>query len=322
MSDKPNVLVTRPLPDSVLAELGHHVDVTLRESFLPLTLAQMQAALATYDGILPTLGDPLGADAFTGDIRCRVLGNFGVGYNHIDVAAARGAGIQVSNTPGAVTDATADVAVMLMLMAARRASEGEAAVRNGSWAGWHPIQYLGQHITGKTIGIVGFGRIGQAVAKRCHYGFDMDVVYFNGGAPRATDIPGARNMETLGALLAASDVVSINVPGRPANRHLISDAEFDAMRPHGVIVSTARGDVIEEAALVRALTMGKIASAGLDVYEFEPTVSAELRDLKNCTLLPHLGTAALDVRSEMGMMAVENLRAFFAGETMPNEVMA
>ncbi|MCP5085330.1 MAG: D-glycerate dehydrogenase [Rhodobacteraceae bacterium] len=320
MSQKPTVLVTRPLPDTVMAELNKSFEITARESFLPLSLEEMQEALASYDGILPTLGDPLQADAFSGDMKCKMLGNFGVGYNHIDVVAARAAGLQVSNTPGAVTDATADIAILLMLMAARRASEGEASVRDGSWIGWHPVQFLGQHVTGKTMGIVGFGRIGQRVAQKARYGFDMDIVCFNAGFPWESDIPGVREMGSIAELMAESDVVSINVPGGPANRHLISDAEFDAMRRHGVIVSTARGDVIEEAALVRALTQGKIASAGLDVYEFEPTVGEELRSLKNCSLLPHLGTAALEVRTEMGMMAVDNMRAFFDGNPLPNEV--
>ena len=321
MSQKPAILVTRPLPDTVMAELDKHFDVTPRNNFLPLTQEEMQAALATYDGMLPTLGDPLGAAAYAGEMKCRMLGNFGVGYNHIDVAAARAAGLRVSNTPGAVTDATADIAILLMLMAARRASEGEASVRDGSWMGWHPTQFLGQHVTGKTIGIIGFGRIGQVVARKAHYGFDMDVICFNAGFPYKTDIPGVRLMGSIRELLENADVVSINVPGGPANRHLISDAEFDAMRPNAVIVSTARGDVIEEAALARALSQGKIAAAGLDVYENEPVVGAELKALKNCSLLPHLGTAALEVRTEMGMMAVENLRAFFAGETPPNEVL-
>ncbi|MCP5073937.1 MAG: D-glycerate dehydrogenase [Rhodobacteraceae bacterium] len=320
MSQKPTVLVTRPLPDTVMAELDRNFDVTPRDNFLPLTMAQMQQALSTFDGILPTLGDPLGAEAFGGEMKCKMLGNFGVGYNHIDVVAARAAGLRVSNTPGAVTDATADIAILLMLMAARRASEGEASVRDGSWIGWHPTQFLGQHVTGKTMGIIGFGRIGQRVAQKAHYGFDMDIVCFNAGFPWESDIPGVREMGSIAELMAESDVVSINVPGGPANRHLISDAEFDAMRPHGVIVTTARGDVIEEAALVRALTEGKIAAAGLDVYEFEPNVSEELRRLKNCSLLPHLGTAALEVRTEMGMMAVDNLRAFFDGSPLPNEV--
>nr|WP_325249665.1 D-glycerate dehydrogenase [Amylibacter sp.] len=320
MAERPSVFVTRPLPDAVIAEARKHFDVTVRAETLPMSDAEMTEALAGFDGVLPTLGDPLGASAFGGALRARVLANFGVGYNHIDVAAAQAAGVAVSNTPGAVTDATADIAVLLMLMTARRASEGEAAVRDGSWLGWHPTQYLGLHVSGKTLGVIGMGRIGKAIAKRCHFGFGMDVVFYNRSPVADCGVPSARQLGSIAEVMAAADVVSLSVPGGAANQHMIGAAELAAMRPHGILVNTARGDVVDEAALVAALEAGVIGGAGLDVYENEPAVPEALRRLKNVSLLPHLGTAALDVRTGMGLMAVENLRAFFAGEALPNGV--
>lgn len=319
MSGLPTVYITRPLPDAVLDEARKYFDVTVRSETLPMSDAETAAALAGYDAVLPTLGDPLGAGAFGGEIRAKMLGNFGVGYNHIDVAAAQGAGMVVSNTPGAVTDATADIAVLLMLMTARRASVGEAAVRDGSWDGWHPTQFLGLHVSGKTLGVIGMGRIGKAIAKRCHYGFGMDVVFYNRSRVADCGVP-ARQLDTIAEVMAAADVVSLSVPGGPANQHMIGAAELAAMRPHGVLVNTARGDVVDEAALIAALESGAIGGAGLDVYENEPSVPEALRKLQNVSLLPHLGTAALEVRVGMGLMAVENLRAFFAGEDVPNAV--
>ena len=207
-----------------------------------------------------------------------------------------------------------------MLMTARRASAGEAAVRDGSWQGWHPTQYLGLHVSGKTLGVIGMGRIGKAIARRCHFGFGMDVVFYNRSAVADCGVPGARQLESIKDVMAAADVVSISVPGGPANKHMIGSAEIAAMQPHGILVNTARGDVVDEAALIAALQAGVIGGAGLDVYENEPEVPEALRALSNVSLLPHLGTAALEVRTDMGLMAVENLRAFFAGEEVPNRV--
>ncbi|MBR9863228.1 MAG: D-glycerate dehydrogenase [Rhodobacteraceae bacterium] len=319
MGELPKVFVTRPLPEKVLDEAARYFDLAVRKETLPLDKGEMASVLAEYDGVLPTLGDPLGADVLGKGARARVLANFGVGYNHIDVAAAEAAGMVVSNTPGAVTDATADIAVLLMLMTARRASEAEAAVRDGSWQGWHPTQYLGLHVSGKTLGVIGMGRIGKAIAKRCHFGFGMDVVFYNRSTIADFDVP-ARQLGTVAEVMAAADVVSLSVPGGAANQHMIGAAELAAMQPHGILVNTARGDVVDEAALIAALQSGSIGGAGLDVYENEPQVPEALRNLKNVSLLPHLGTAALDVRTDMGLMAVENLRAFFAGEDVPNRV--
>ena len=314
------ILITRPLPEPVLAEARRHFEVETRDRTTPMKPAEMRAALALHDGVLPTLGDLFSADILggSGQHRCRILANFGVGYNHIDADAARAGGVAVTNTPGAVTDATADIAMTLMLMSARRAGEGERLVRSGAWAGWHPTQMLGLHLSGKTVGIVGMGRIGQAVAQRCHHGFGMKVIYFN----RSEKTLGfdARRKESLAALAAEADVVVIAVPGGAGTRHLIDKAFLDAMQPHAHIVNVARGDVVQETALIAALESGQIAGAGLDVYEFEPKVPEALIRLENATLLPHLGTAALEVREAMGMMAVANLVAFFNGDAPPNLV--
>lgn len=313
------VLITRPLPDSVIAAAEAAFDVEVRGETLPMKAAEMRAALALYDGILPTLGDGFDADIFgDGGHRCKVLANFGVGYNHIDTAAARACGITVTNTPGAVTDATSDIALTLMLMSARRAGEGERMVRAGKWEGWHPTQMLGLHLSGKTVGIIGMGRIGQAIAKRCHYGFGMDVIYHT-RSPKELDFS-AERMADVAALAARADIVVVAVPGGTDTHHLINSDVFAAMQSHAHFINIARGDVVDEAALIHALRSGAIAGAGLDVYEHEPKVPQALIALESVVLLPHLGTAALEVRGAMGMLAIDNLKAFFAGETPPNAV--
>lgn len=313
------LLITRPLPDTVMQVARARFDVTARASTLPLSPRELRDSLRDYDLVLPTLGDRYQADVFA-DVaqpRARMLANFGVGYNHIDVAAAGAAGIAVSNTPGAVTDATADIALTLMLMTARRAGEGERMLREGSWEGWHPTQMLGMHLSGKRLGIIGMGRIGKAIARRCQAGFGMEVVFFNRSDVADPGVP-ARQVP-LGEAMAA-DVVVVAVPGGKETHHLINAATLAQMRPHALFINISRGDVVDEAALVAALQQGAIAGAGLDVYEYEPKVPAALVAMENVTLLPHLGTAALEVRANMGMMAVDNLIAFTEGRTPPNQV--
>ncbi|MBN2905777.1 MAG: D-glycerate dehydrogenase [Rhodobacteraceae bacterium] len=314
------ILLTRPLPDTVVEAARQLGTVELRASNAPLAPDELRAALRDFDVVLPTLGDAFSAAVFA-DVpapRARLLANFGVGFNHIDVAAARAAGLAVSNTPGAVTDATADIGMMLILMTCRRAGEGERMVRAGAWDGWHPTQMLGLHVTGKTVGIVGMGNIGQAIARRCHFGFGMQVAYVT-RTPRDLDFP-ARAMDRLTDLAASVDILVSCVPGGAQTRHMLDAGVFAAMRPHAHFVNISRGDVVEEGALIAALQAGQIAGAGLDVYEHEPKVPEALRALENVTLLPHLGTAALEVRTAMGMMAVENIRAYLAGEDLPNAV--
>ena len=314
---RPALHVSRALPDSVMAAARDRFDVTLRDTTQPMTPEEVRDALATHDVLLPTLGDPLGADAYRGTIRAKGLANFGVGYNHIDVAAARAAGLAVTNTPGAVTDATADIAMTLMLMTARRAGEGERMVRAGEWRGWHPTQMLGMHLSGKTVGIVGMGRIGQAIARRCAGGFGMDVVYWNRSEK---PLDGAPQLPTVAEVCAAADVVVMAVAASPETHHLMSAEALAAMRPHAILVNIARGDVVDEAALIDALERGAIGGAGLDVYEHEPHVPDALLGLETVTLLPHLGTNALEVREEMGRMALDNAIAIAEGRDPPNPV--
>jgi len=314
------LLITRRLPARVLDAARARFDVTLRdEDCAPLTAAELRAALREYDAVLPTLGDRFAADVFA-DVpapRAKLLANFGVGHNHIDLAAARAAGVAVTNTPGAVTDATADIALTLMLMTARRAGEGERLLRAGRWAGWGPTQLLGMHLTGRSVGIIGMGRIGKAIARRCHHGFGMTVLFHNRSTVSDPDLPATQ--VPLAQVLAA-DVVVVAVPGGPATHHLINAAAFARMQPHALFINIARGDVVEEQALVAALQTGRIAGAGLDVYEYEPAVPPALIAMENVTLLPHLGTAALEVREAMGMMAVANLIAHLEGRPLPNPV--
>ncbi|MDO8985230.1 D-glycerate dehydrogenase [Cypionkella sp.] len=312
------LLITRPLPDAVMQAARARFDVTARASTLPLAASELRAALTDYDVVLPTLGDLFKAEVFA-DVatpRAKLLANFGVGFNHIDSKAAAALGIAVTNTPGAVTEATADVALTLLLMTARRAGEGERILRAGQWQGWHPTQLLGAPVSGKTVGIIGMGRIGRAIAQRCHLGFNMRVIYHNRSA---TDAGVAAQQVALAQVLQA-DFVVIAVPGGPATRHLINAAALAQMAPHGILINIARGDVVDEAALATALQTGQIAGAGLDVYENEPQITPALLGLENVTLLPHLGTAVLETRTAMGMMAVANLIAHLDGQSLPNRV--
>lgn len=314
------LLITRAIAEPVLAQARTLFDVTLREASTGMTVAEATEALTKYDAILPTLGDAFQAQAFenAGNIRCRILGNFGVGYNHIDAAAAAKHGVIVTNTPDVLTDATADIGWTLILATARRAGEGERLVRSGQWGGFGPKGILGTHVTGKTLGVIGMGRIGQAVAKRGHFGFDMPVVYFN-RSPKELDFP-ARQLDSLQDVMAQADFVVVTVPGGAATTKLIDAQALAAMKPTGIFVNIARGEVVDEAALIEALASNKIAGAGLDVYENEPHVPEALRALDNCVLLPHLGSATVETRIAMGQMALDNITAWHNGLTPPQQV--
>ncbi|MEM6940051.1 MAG: D-glycerate dehydrogenase [Pseudomonadota bacterium] len=313
------LLITRPLPDPVIAALHGDFDVTVRPENSPLSTSEIAAALSDYDAVLPTLGDAFSASVFETATRAKILANFGVGYNHIDVSAAHAAGIAVTNTPGAVTDATAYIAMTLILMTCRRAGEGERMLRAGAWPGWHPTQLLGMHLGGKTLGVIGMGRIGQAIAQRAQAGFGMKVVFYNRSTVTGLAVP-AEQLASLEDVLSASDVAVLAVPATPQTHHLINADALAAMSPESFLINIARGDVVDESALIAALQAGGIAGAGLDVYEFEPAVPDALCAMENVTLLPHLGTAALEVRTDMGLMAVANLNAFITGAPLPNPV--
>lgn len=317
--DRKKILITKTIAEPVLAQAHQLFDVTVGANLA--TPAAAAEALGQYDAILVTLGDAFTAETFAlagMNPRCRMLGNFGVGYNHIDTAAAAAHGVAVSNTPDVLTDATADIGWTLILSTARRTGEGERLVRSGAWGGFAPKGILGTHVTGKTLGIVGMGRIGQAVAKRGHFGFDMPVIFYN-RSPKAVDFP-ARQVENLRDLMAEADFVVVTVPGGAANAGLISAEMLAAMKPSGIFVNIARGEVVDEQALIRVLQDKAIAGAGLDVYLNEPHVPEALLTLDNCVLLPHLGSATVETRQAMGQMALDNIIAFTEGRRPPQQV--
>ena len=323
---RPVVIVTRRLPAPIEARLTARVDARLNADDRPPGAEELAAALRGADAVLCTVTDRFTAEVFAaaardGAPRARLLANFGVGVNHVDLAAARAHGVAVTNTPGVLTEDTADVALALMLMAARRLGEGERELRAGRWGGWRPTHLLGTSLAGKTLGVVGFGRIGQATARRARLGLGMRVLYVNPSPRDAAAVAlGVERCETLQGLLAASDVVSLHCPATPATRHLIDAAALARMKRTAVLVNTARGDVVDEAALAEALRDGTIAAAGLDVYEGEPRVHPALLALENVVLLPHLGSATVETRRAMGERALANLVAFFEGREPPDRV--
>ncbi|CAN7695842.1 2-hydroxyacid dehydrogenase [Rhizobium sp. LjRoot254] len=316
---KPKVIVTRRWPREVEARLAGMFDVTLNESDRPFSPQQLREALLEADAVLPTVTDKLGADILEAGLRAKILGNFGVGFNHIDIPAARSAGLVVTNTPAVLTDATADLAMTLLLMCARRAGEGERELRSGAWSGWRPTHLCGTQVTGKTIGIIGMGRIGQAMARRCHFGFGMEVVFFD-SYPVANPGAPARQLATVEDVLAAADFVSLHCPGGGENHNLINRQRLACMKPTAILVNTARGDVVDEEALVEALDKGVIAGAGLDVFKGEPVVPSTLTGRQDVVLLPHLGSATSETRIAMGMRVIDNLSAFFEGRSPPDMV--
>lgn len=313
---KPKVVVTRRWPAEVEAKLKELYDVTLNETDVPMTADALKQALQTADALLPTVTDPITADILrVPDKRARIIGNFGVGYNNIDVASAKEEGLVVTNTPGVLTDCTADIAMLLLLMSARRASEGERLVRSGQWTGWCPTQLLGQKVTGKTLGLIGFGRIAQATARKAHHGFGMKILFYTPRNAPAQDIIGdvqATRCATIEELLSQADFVSMHCPGSAENRHLINEQRLKQMRPSAHLINTARGDVVDNQALYKALKEGWIGGAGLDVYEGEPNVYPGFLELDNISLLPHLGSASEETRVAMGNRVLDNIAAFFA----------
>jgi len=313
---RPTVIVTRRLPVPVEERLAAQFDARLNRDDHPFTAAELQDALRGADALLPTVTDRLNAAVLaTEPLRAKIIANYGVGFNHIDVNAAKTRGLVVTNTPDVLTDDTADDAVMLMLMVARRAGEGERQVRAGGWTGWGPTHMLGTKVSGKTLGLVGLGRIGRAVARRAHHGFGMRVIFHDPYPPPpavAAEL-GAEPKASVDEVLREADFVSLHSPATPETRHLIDARRLALMKRGAFLINTARGDIVDEAALVEALKRGTIAGAALDVFEREPQVPPELRTLENVVLLPHLGSATAETRAAMGLRALENLTAFFAG---------
>ncbi len=319
---RPVVTVTRRLPPVVEAALVERFDVRLNADDVPLGAEGLRKALSTSDAVLCTVSDRLDAAVLGVEpLHARLLANFGVGFEHIDLAAARARGIAVTNTPGVLTEDTADLAIALMLMAARRLGEGERELRAGAWRGWHPMHHLGRRLSGKTLGIVGMGRIGRAVARRAVHGFGMRLLYASRTAlPTGEGAALDAVHVDLDRVFAESDVVSLHVPSNEETRHLVNARRLELMPPHGILINTSRGGVVDEAALVEALERGVISGAGLDVYAEEPRVPPGLLALPNVVLLPHLGSATVESRTAMGMRAYENLVAWSEGRELPDRV--
>jgi lactate dehydrogenase-like 2-hydroxyacid dehydrogenase len=323
VSARPAVVVTRRLPAVVEEDLSRDFDTRLNRDDRPLGPAGLQEALRSADAVLCTVTDRLNGEVLGVEpLRARMLANFGVGFNHIDIDAARARGLAVSNTPDVLTEATADLAITLMLMITRRAGEGERHIRSGAWTGWRPTHMLGTHVSGKTLGLVGMGRIARAVARRAHHGFGMRVIFHDPYPPSPSEAAalGAEPRDSLDQVLAEADIVSLHCPAAPDTHHLMNRERLAGMRRSAFLINTARGDVVDETALVEALSDGTIAGAGLDVFEHEPQVAPELLAMENVVLLPHLGSATAETRIAMGQRAVENLRLFFSGAPLRDRV--
>jgi len=320
---RPSLLITRRLPAAVLERLRASYEVTVNPDDRALGREALLMALRSFDALSPTITDKLDAALLLNSgLRTRIIANFGAGFEHIDLEAAKQANLVVTNTPDALTDATAELTLLLILMTSRRAGEGERVLRAGRWTGWAPTQLLGMDVKGKTLGLVGFGRIARETARRARAALGMHIAYFSRSRASVEEerALGAEHHATLESLLAASDVVSLHCPGGAATHHLINANTLARMKSTAILINTARGSVVDEEALANALAQRQIAAAGLDVYEREPAVSPALRELDNAVLLPHLGSATLEARTAMGMQMADNLDSFFAGRTPPNRV--
>ncbi|TMM51537.1 2-hydroxyacid dehydrogenase [Sulfitobacter sabulilitoris] len=317
-----SVVVTRRLPEVVETRLSELFDVTLREDDTPMTRAELAEAMKAADVLVPTLTDEID-NALIGQAgdRLKLIANYGAGVDHIDVATARQRGILVSNTPGVLTDDTADMTMALILAVTRRIPEGLAVMQRGEWQGWAPTALLGGRVGGRRLGILGMGRIGQAVARRAA-AFGMQVHYHNRRRLRAETEKAldATYWESLDQMTARMDVLSINCPHTPSTFHLMNARRLKLMKPDAVIVNTSRGEVIDENALTRMLAAGELSGAGLDVYEHGTDVNPRLRELRNVVLLPHMGSATVEGRIEMGEKVIINIKTFDDGHRPPDQV--
>jgi glyoxylate reductase len=309
----PQVFITREIPAvglELLKQAGFNVSVHPGEP--PLTRAELLLAVAGCDALITMLSDTVDDALLAAAPTLRVVANYAVGTNNIDIAACTRRQVVVSNTPDVLTEATADLALALLLAVARRLLEGDALVRSGRWQGWEPLQLLGLELHGQTIGIIGLGRIGQAVARRAH-GFGMELLYYNRTRNQAAENALGVRYAPLTELLANSDFVSLHTPLTADTRHLIGEAELRLMKPSAVIINTARGPVIDEAALYRALREGRLWGAGLDVFEQEPQLTPGLTELPNVVLAPHLGSATITARNRMARLCAEAVIAVLTG---------
>jgi glyoxylate reductase len=317
-----NVVVTRRLPEPVETRMKELFDVQLREIDTAMTRAELAAAMAQCDVLVPTITDQIDAGLIAAaGPRLKLIASYGAGFDHIDIATARSRGILVSNTPGAVTDDTSDIVMALMLAVTRRIPQGLALMQSGDWQGWSPMANLGARLGGRRLGILGMGRIGQGVARRAR-AFDLQVHYHNRKRvrPEVEAALDATYWDSLDQMLARMDIISINCPHTPATFHLLNARRIKLLKPSAVVINTSRGEVIDEAALTRALQAGDIAGAGLDVYEHGANITPDLRHLPNVVLLPHMGSATIEGRIEMGEKVIINIKTFADGHRPPDQV--
>lgn len=315
---RPVLYVSRLLPEPVMAAIRQRFRLTAEPTVSPPARPDLLTGLQEAEAAICTLTEQIDEDVLKRAPRLRVIANCAVGFNNIAMEAARARGMVVTNTPDVLTEATADLTWALLLAVSRRLIEGDALARSGTWTGWEPTQLLGAEVSGRTLGIVGLGRIGTAVARRAA-GFRMAVCYCRAGSA-GTDVDPHWERLALDELLARADFISLHVPLTRTTRHLIGEAQLRRMRPSAFLINTSRGPVVDEAALVRALQEGWLAGAGLDVYEQEPAIHPGLRTLGQVVLLPHLGSATLDTRVSMGMRCVENIVAVLEGRPAPDQV--
>ncbi len=310
------MVFTRRLPRPAEEQAARDFDARLNGDDHTFTPAEIAEALRTADALVPTVTDKVTAQLLgTEPLKVRIIANYGVGFNNIDTGAAKARGVVVTNTPDVLTEDTADDAILLMLMVARRGGEGEREVRAKRWSGWRPTHLLGTRVSGKTLGLIGLGRIGRAVAHRARHGFDMRVIFHDPYPPPPTVVAEleAEPRASVDDVLREADFVSLHSPATPETHHLIDARRLGLMKRGAFLINNARGDIVDEAALVTALKHATIAGAGLDVFEREPTVSPELLAMNNVVLLPHIGSATHESRVAMGLRALDNLKTFFAG---------
>ena len=321
---KPRIFVTRRWPAAVESRLTELFDTVFNTGDKPLSIKEFRMALSSYDAVLPTVTDTLSSEAMdVPKLRTKILANYGVGYSHIDAETAARHNITVTNTPDVLSQCTADLAMTLLLMVARRAAEGAREIRDNAWTGWRPTHLVGTKVSGKTLGVIGYGRIGQEMAKRAHHGFNMKIIVQN-RSPVAADILGkcnATQVDSIEDLMPLCDFVSLHCPGGAANRHMIRSAQLELMKPDAFLINTARGEIINEHDLAQALWFETIGGAALDVFDGEPHISSKLRDCDNLVMLPHLGSATRETREAMGFRVVDNLMDFFSGLTPRDRVL-
>ena len=315
---KPKVILTRKWPEAAEAKAKELFDVVINKDDHKMSIEELKEAMRNADALCPTVSDfQIDSEILNVENRnCKIVANFGVGFNNIDTEAAKKAGVIVTNTPDVLTDCTADIAMVLLLSVARRIGEGERLVRNREWSGWCPTHMLSTKVTGKKLGFIGFGRIAQAVAQKAHFGFGMEISFYDPYPPSDEIIKkfSAKKFDTLEEVLRDSDFITLHCPGGGSNTNLMNKDRFALMKESAFLINTARGDVVDEAALVQALKDDVIAGAGLDVYAKEPTVTEELLSMNNVVLIPHLGSATTETRVAMGLRSLANVKAFFDGK--------